>query len=81
MPCPQEVNIPWNFSLYNEGVMYDSADAVRREYNFIPENQRANNCIRCGICEEHCPQEIKISEWMPKVYSVLAEGQNYPESL
>ena len=79
MPCPQGVNIPWNFSIYNDGVMYENASAVREQYKFIPGDKQAHNCTRCGICEENCPQQIEISEWMPRVHHVLGEGAAFPE--
>ncbi len=71
-PCPQNVDIPEMFKLYNEGVIYDSFATSRFVYNtFIPEKIRAGQCIQCAICEEKCPQGIKISEWMPKVHEAL----------
>ena len=76
MPCPNGVNIPRNFELYNQGVMYDRADYSRGVYNgWFAEAERANQCIQCQECEEKCPQEIMISEWMPIVHKVLGEGQ------
>ena len=76
MPCPHGVNIPANFSLYNQGVMYDKIDDSRGRYGWqIPEEKRANNCVQCGVCEEQCPQGIVISEWMPVVHQVLGEGE------
>ncbi len=78
MPCPNEVDIPRNFEVYNQGVMYDKPEQVRRTYNnFVDEENRASACIQCQECEEQCPQNILISEWMPIVHQVLGEGQAY----
>jgi predicted aldo/keto reductase-like oxidoreductase len=75
MPCPNGVNIPRNFEIYNQAFMYDKLDASQLTYNnFFPEEQRADRCIACLDCEELCPQNIPISEWMPKVHEVLAES-------
>ena len=80
MPCPNGVNIPRNFEIYNEGVMYDKPDHVRQAYNqWFPEPERADKCIQCRECEEKCPQDIPISEWMPRVHAVLGEGKSYEE--
>ena len=77
MPCPNDVDIPRNFSVFNSGVMFDAFDEARSGYQWIKEEARASSCIQCGICEEKCPQSIPISDWMPLVSAVLGEGQAY----
>ena len=78
MPCPNGVDIPRNFEVYNEGVMYDKPDTARDGYkNWTPEEAQAQQCIQCRECEEKCPQSIPISEWMPVVHEVLGNGQDY----
>ncbi|MBN1814179.1 MAG: aldo/keto reductase [Anaerolineae bacterium] len=78
MPCPNGVDIPRNFAVYNEGVMYDKPDSARDGYNnWIPKEAQASQCIQCRECEEKCPQSIAISEWMPVVHEVLGEGKPY----
>jgi len=79
MPCPNGVNIPRNFEIYNEGVMYDKPDHARRAYEWMSEGERASVCIQCRECEEKCPQSIPISEYMPLVHQVLGEGKPYAE--
>jgi predicted aldo/keto reductase-like oxidoreductase len=79
LPCPNGVNIPRNFEVYNDGVAYGKPDYARMTYNnWVPEDERASLCIQCGECEEMCPQNIPISELMPQVHKVLGEGQPYP---
>jgi predicted aldo/keto reductase-like oxidoreductase len=74
MPCPNGVNIPRNFEIYNQGAMYDKVDDARSAYNnWLPEDERSHNCIECLECEEKCPQNIRITEWLPKVDALLAE--------
>jgi predicted aldo/keto reductase-like oxidoreductase len=79
MPCPNGVDIPRNFSTFNNGVMYNAFENARRGYTRIPEGARASACIQCRQCEELCPQDIPISEWMPVVHEVLGEGRSYDE--
>jgi len=82
MPCPNGVNIPRNFETYNEGAMYDKPATARHAYTtWMPENERASQCIQCRQCEELCPQSIPISAWMPIVQQVLGEGKPYVCSL
>ncbi len=72
MPCPNNVNIPRNFELYNGSEIYDDVEGSRVTYNnFFNEENRAASCIGCRVCEEKCPQKILISDWMPKVHSTL----------
>lgn len=77
MPCPNGVDIPRNFEIFNEGRMYDQIEIARDQYVHLDEGKRASACIQCRQCEELCPQQIPISEWMPHVHEVLGEGQPY----
>jgi predicted aldo/keto reductase-like oxidoreductase len=80
MPCPQGVDIPRNLDLLNVGVMYGMDDARRRYPRLQPDQDErilASSCIQCRLCEEKCPQDIAIGDWMPYVHEVLAEGRPY----
>jgi uncharacterized protein len=82
LPCPNGVNIPRNFSAYNEAAMYNDIGHSRNEYKFwIPDDQKASNCIQCEECLEKCPQHIQISDWMPVVEDVLGLGRDYVNSI
>ena len=77
MPCPNGVDIPRNFNIFDEGAMYNRLEGARRGYARMEEAARASACIACRECEEKCPQHILISEWMPDVHAVLGEGKLY----
>jgi predicted aldo/keto reductase-like oxidoreductase len=77
MPCPNGVNIPRNFAIFNEGRMYNRVEDARRGYERLSEGERASACVQCRQCEEQCPQQILISEWMSNVHRVLGEGEPY----
>ena len=82
LPCPNELNIPQMLSMFNSGKMYNKLDLARDMYQrFVPEGQRAEDCIACRECESKCPQQIQISDWMVNVHEVLALGMSYEESL
>jgi predicted aldo/keto reductase-like oxidoreductase len=34
---------------------------------FVPEENKANLCVVCGECQEKCPQEIAIPDWLEKI--------------
>lgn len=68
MPCPNNLDIPENFSLYNDGIIYNDLRSSSIKYNnFFDKTKRADVCIHCRECEEKCPQKIPISEWMTKI--------------
>jgi predicted aldo/keto reductase-like oxidoreductase len=77
-PCPEGVFIPRIFETYNEGVMYNIPERVKRLYNsdwWLKPEQRADQCVQCGECEEKCPQNIAIIEWLERVHQALADGE------
>lgn len=68
MPCPEGVNIPTCFSMINNYHMFGQEDA----YNiWLTPQQKASNCVECGLCETHCPQGILIREELKKVKAVF----------
>ncbi|MFC1486032.1 aldo/keto reductase, partial [Candidatus Latescibacterota bacterium] len=77
MPCPQGVDIPRNFDLYNSAFMYEDMDAARHMYSrtgkLFGEKMLASSCIQCRECEEKCPQKIEISECMKVVHEELSK--------
>ena len=65
MPCPKGVDIPGIFRCWN--TMYtESKSAGRSQFiqtvGLTREPAFASQCIRCGKCEQHCPQSIPIRE-------------------
>ena len=67
-PCPQGVNIPLAFAIYNEKAIYAESGEGFTAYNdYGARSVGANQCIACGQCEEACPQQIPIIEWLTKV--------------
>ena len=70
-PCPTGVNIPMNFTLYNDAVTFKDPTGVMVYNAFMPPEQRASACADCGECEEKCPQHIPIREELKKVHTTL----------
>lgn len=81
MPCPHGVGIPQNFRLLNNIFIYNMPETAVKSYNnFVPKEKWASNCVQCGICEEQCPQDIKIASLMPEVHKVLS-GEVAPQEV
>ncbi len=67
MPCPNGVEIPKIFELYNKAKGYGNIEEVRKDYYEIDEGSRASDCIACGQCEEVCPQNLPIIVLMEEI--------------
>jgi len=74
IPCPNGVNIPRIFEIYNEVFMYNSLSTSKMLYSWLEEAHRASACIECGECEQVCPQDIEIIDWLSKAHETLAES-------
>jgi len=72
LPCPNGVDVPRNFELYNETIAYGHLAGTQRVYRlFFPAEQHADTCRQCGECEPKCPQHIPIMDWLAKVNPLL----------
>ena len=61
MPCPNGVNIPGNFAIYNNAWIFDDKEHFKKAYyGQLKEEELADKCIECGTCEPLCPQGIEI---------------------
>lgn len=68
MPCPNGVNIPGCFSYLNQAAMLDDPTEVHIQYKFmLKDEEKADMCTGCGVCEELCTQKIRVSEKMKRV--------------
>jgi uncharacterized protein len=75
MPCPNDVNIPQNFAMYNDTFMFqDSLQFNKFFYNhMLTELSRASGCTECHICEPLCPQKIEVPKELKEVHKRLGE--------
>jgi len=74
MPCPNGVDIPGIFEIYNEAKAFDVIDMGRFRYNSpfgLKPEQKADHCIECGQCQEACPQKIEIPKWLKQIHQEL----------
>lgn len=71
MPCPKGVDIPACFAAYNNSYMLGRFAGTKQYITGMAtatDNPAfASNCVACGTCETHCPQEIPISKNMKLV--------------
>ena len=66
--CPQGLDIPRLISLYNEHLLTAEdggmAFIAPMALMAIPEEKRPVSCLHCQSCEQVCPQQIHISDFM-----------------
>ena len=73
MPCPNGVNIPGVFSVWNNVSLYDMDPSTNWDLRRIRENDNgADHCIGCGACEAACPQHLSIIESLQTAWTELA---------
>jgi predicted aldo/keto reductase-like oxidoreductase len=74
MPCPNGVNIPVCFSVYNyfHSTNPDAWDKGHKDYKeLISNSSDAALCIECGQCEGACPQHLPIIETLKIIRNEL----------
>ncbi|MDD3153971.1 MAG: aldo/keto reductase [Victivallaceae bacterium] len=67
IPCPVGVEIPRIFGIYNQYKINGNQWLFRNNYNAIPADARASECVSCGKCAKHCPQKINIPAMLHKI--------------
>ena len=73
--CPQELDIPRLIALYNEHLLTvedgGMAFIAPMALMAIPEEKRPVSCLHCRSCEQVCPQQIQISDFMADFVSKI----------
>lgn len=67
--CPMNIGISGTFTAENMLILYhDKAQALHQEQWLVAGHgkKNASECIKCGKCEEVCPQHISIREELKK---------------
>lgn len=71
-PCPNGVDIPLVFRLYNEARVYGMWDNAKGSYKWHQtEKKTAEFCGECGECLDKCPQKIPVPDRLKEAHSAL----------
>lgn len=69
--CPQKLDIPWLLALYNEHSYSGGGFIAPMALSSLSDDKKPSACIGCRICEQVCPQNIKISETLAAFSGIL----------
>lgn len=78
MPCPNGVDIPECFRIYNafKEERFGYKEDTKEDYSkLIKEGADASNCIECGACMAVCPQQINITEKLKEINEMFGEAK------
>ena len=75
--CPMKIAIPDYFAIYNNLKRFGAKQAmVAMTYygNLTQTHGKASDCVKCGKCEELCPQHLTIRRFLEDVTAALESG-------
>lgn len=76
--CPKNVGISGTFTAMNMLTLYGNLETAKKERAWQVEKHGhvpADACVRCGKCEQACPQHIKIREELARSVEVFGPAR------
>ena len=87
MPCPNGVNIPGNFAIFNNAsdeltlpdingprdkeFKRNSKNLLKHYKENLADGSRADACTRCNVCVSKCPQHIRIPRELERIQDLI----------
>ena len=69
--CPAEIHIPEIFAVMNVYKMYGDLKEARNAYSWRTQGEKASACLKCGQCEDACPQHLPVMSLLEEVAEAL----------
>jgi predicted aldo/keto reductase-like oxidoreductase len=75
MPCPNDVDIPLVFKLYNAYTRHGKAinDGQFYRERVVPGGHGGDQCTECGVCVDLCTQDLAIPELIAEAHAEMGE--------
>lgn len=76
MPCPNGVNIPEIFKIYNDSALSTWSEFGKVFYDLVAvsNGRDASKCTGCRTCEKRCPQGIPIVECLKEAHEAMCSN-------
>ena len=74
--CPMEIGISGTFTAKNIYTLYGDLNAAKHQEGWLVGGhgrKQAINCVKCGACEEACPQHIQIRDELEKAAELFGQ--------
>lgn len=72
-PCPVGIEIPRIFNMFTYHNVYGLTDHAKHMFKeYVDKGGKLRDaCVNCGMCENKCPQHLKIREELDKVEAIF----------
>lgn len=72
LPCPGKIEIPEVIGFVNDWSTFNKVPSTKDEYIFDFDTH-GSDCIKCGHCTEHCPQNLPIMDIMEEAVNFFGK--------
>ncbi|MDR0838277.1 MAG: aldo/keto reductase [Oscillospiraceae bacterium] len=70
--CPKNIQIPMFIEIYNTFLVHRQKSSSGYKYASMSSfGTSPAECVKCRVCEKHCPQKIEISDVLAKLVGEL----------
>ena len=72
--CPMEIGVSGSFTALNNYTLYRDLPSAKHNVDWLVlghGRKKASECIKCGACEDVCPQHIAIRDELERVDEIL----------
>ena len=76
--CPNEIGISGTFPAMNMHTLYGDLETAKKERTWQVDRhgkRPADDCIKCGRCEQACPQHIKIRDELARSIELFGPAE------